>query len=133
VVKEVRITVISRAEGSASATLAVTTASLVSEADFSAASREVDTSKSGALVADGLAVVSSDDFELELVGLLLAEATVFPTEVALMPKNIQTSLSTPVSTMPIIGDLIGSFVDKVKVLVSPVETPVSLADAYGNS
>ena len=112
------------------------------DVDFPAARREDCFLKSCAPVAGGLAVVSSDDFELALVGLSLvevdpelpqqvsvsgsmhatAEALVSPTEAALMSENTQTRLSTPVSTMPRIGDLILSF-------VPPMETPVSLADA----
>jgi hypothetical protein len=133
VVEEVGIMVSSLAKGSASAILAVTTTSSAPEVDFSAASREAGILKSGALVACCLAVVFSDESKLALVGLLLAEATVFLMKVALMPENIQTRLSTLVSTMPRIGDLIGSSVDKAEAFVSPVETLVSPADAYGNS
>ena len=43
------------------------------EVDFSAACREACVSKSCAPVADGLAIVSSNDPKLALVGLLLAE------------------------------------------------------------
>ena len=43
-----------------------------------------------------------------------AKAPVSPTEVALKPENTQTRLSTPVSTMTKIGDLILSSVDKAE-------------------
>ena len=52
-----------------------------------------------------------------------SEASVSPTEAALM--------STPVHTMPSIGDLFLSSVDKAEAFVSPAEAPVSPADAYG--
>jgi hypothetical protein len=62
--------------------------------------REAGTSKLGAPIANGLAMGSNDDSEFALVGLSLVKDIVFPTEVALMPENIHTRSSTPVSTMP---------------------------------
>jgi hypothetical protein len=60
---------------------------------------------------------------------VMTEAPVSLTEAALVPETTQSRLSTPVSTMPRIGDLILSFVDKAEASVPPSETPVSLVDA----
>jgi hypothetical protein len=105
-------------EGSASATLAVTIASSAPEIVFPAACREAGTSKSDASVVDGLNVVPSD----ALVGLSLAE--VHP-EVTQQGCASGTHLSILVSTMPRVGNLTVSSVDKVEAPVSPVKTPVS--------
>jgi hypothetical protein len=145
VIEEVGITVSSPVEGSASAIMAVTIAYLAPEVDFPATCREAGTSKSGVSIIGGLDIVSSDESKLVLVGLSLAEvhpevpqqgctsgsmnamaeAIVYPTEVVLRSVKTQTRLSTPVSTMPRIRDLIDSSVDKVEAAVSPVKTPVS--------
>jgi hypothetical protein len=101
-------------EASASATLAVTSAP---EIVFPAACREAGTSKSDAC----------DDSKLALVGLALAEghpvglalAEVHP-EVTQQGCASETRCPIPVSSMPRIGDLTVSSVDKVEAPVSPV-------------
>jgi hypothetical protein len=98
-------------EGSASATLAVTISS-APEIVFPAACREAGTSKLDAC----------DESKLVLVGQSLAE--VHP-EVTQQGCASETRLSIPVSSMPRIGDLTVSSVDKVEAPVSPVKTLVS--------
>jgi hypothetical protein len=121
VIEEVRSLMNSSPEGS----MAVTTVFPGPKVETPAASREVGISELGAPIASGFAMGSSDDSEVALEELSMAEDFVFSTEVAQMPENIQTRSFTPVSTMPT--------VDKAEDFVSQLETPVALGGSVSGS